>query len=411
FPSLRVWLGYSATTRPGVRSQPASLSSWRWGTASEPAISSRSCAASRRAARTIASRPSGHAARRPPRFTHTLPSTCAAAWSRAWAKASTSEMSSTPETFNPGGSVVEVRTRVSLPMVPTMGACAPSCRSAVQPGTGPISHAEKVKPHTRAGAAETVTAACNFPGAPRPRAAPGTRTALMSRPAGISARSRIGIPPLTYETGFVTLTAAQPRAGRGRTIRIGERRVSLVRTVIGGATALATAAVTALAIVPSAHALSTNGEFNYAEALQDSMLFYAIQRSGQLPPDNPVDWRGDSDLSDGSDHGVNLTGGYHDAGDLVKFGLPEAYSMTMLAWSLLDYPAGYSGAGQTQTALENLRWGDDYILSAFTGPTTFYGQVGDASTDRSYWGPAETNPNTRPSYAITASCAGADLAG
>ena len=87
----------------------------------------------------------------------------------------------------------------------------------------------------------------------------------------------------------------------------------------------------ALAVIPAvtfqsaAHAApSPNGEFDYAEALQNSMFFYEAQRSGQLAPDNPVDWRGDSDLSDGSGNGVNLTGGYHDAGDLVKFGLPQA---------------------------------------------------------------------------------------
>ena len=187
--------------------------------------------------------------------------------------------------------------------------------------------------------------------------------------------------------------------------------VASLRTAVVSTAVAATVAATAFALVPSAHALSTNGEFNYAEALQDSMFFYNIQRSGQLAPDNPVDWRGDSDLSDGADHGANLTGGFHDAGDLVKFGLPEAYSMTMLAWGLDDYAQGYSAAGQTQAALSNLRWGDDYILSAFTGPNTFYGQVGDASTDHSYWGPAETNPTNRPSYAITSSCAGADLAG
>jgi endoglucanase len=166
------------------------------------------------------------------------------------------------------------------------------------------------------------------------------------------------------------------------------------------------------AATSTAHAApSTGGAFDYAEALQDSMFFYAAQRSGQLPPDNQVGWRGDSDLSDGSDHGVNLTGGYHDAGDLVKFGLPEAWSMNMLAWGLIDYPQGYASAGQTQAALENLRWGDDYILSADTGPDTFYGQVANPSTDHQYWGPAETNPTVRPSYAVTSSCPGSDLAG
>ncbi len=156
---------------------------------------------------------------------------------------------------------------------------------------------------------------------------------------------------------------------------------------------------------------SPNGEFDYTQALQDSMFFYAAQRSGQLPPDNQVSWRGDSDLSDGSDHGVNLTGGYHDAGDLVKFGLPEAWSMNMLAWGLIDYQQGYQAAGQYQSALENLRWGDDSIISAHTAATTFYGQVADPNTDHQYWGPAETNPTVRPSYAVTSSCPGSDLVG
>jgi endoglucanase len=172
------------------------------------------------------------------------------------------------------------------------------------------------------------------------------------------------------------------------------------------------AALSFVAFSPAATAApSTSAEFNYAQALQDSMFFYESQRSGQLAPDNPVDWRGDSALSDGSDNGVNLTGGYYDAGDGVKFGLPEAYAMAMLAWGINDYKPGYSAAGQLQTALGNLRWGDDYILSAYVAPTTFYGQVGEGGTDHGYWGPDETNPVARPSYAITSSCAGSDLAG
>src|ERR1700722_20776830 len=149
---------------------------------------------------------------------------------------------------------------------------------------------------------------------------------------------------------------------------------------------------------PAHAAPSASGEFDYTEALQDAMFFYQAQRSGQLPPDNEVDWRGDSDLADGADNGVNLTGGYHDAGDLVKFGLPEAWAMNMLAWSLQDYQQGYTAAGQYQTALENLRWGDDYIIAAHTAPNVFYGQVADPNTDHQYWGPAETNPVTRPSF-------------
>lgn len=44
--------------------------------------------------------------------------------------------------------------------------------------------------------------------------------------------------------------------------------------------------------------------FNYADALEKSFLFLEAQRSGKLPPNQRVKWRGDSGLSDGSSAGV-----------------------------------------------------------------------------------------------------------
>jgi len=52
--------------------------------------------------------------------------------------------------------------------------------------------------------------------------------------------------------------------------------------------------------------------YDYATALGMSMLFYEAQRSGPLPANHRVKWRGDSALSDGSDVGFDLTGGYYD---------------------------------------------------------------------------------------------------
>ena len=53
---------------------------------------------------------------------------------------------------------------------------------------------------------------------------------------------------------------------------------------------------------------------NYGEALRLSLLFYEAQRSGELPSDNRVPWRGDSSLGDVGNNGEDLTGGYHDGG-------------------------------------------------------------------------------------------------
>ncbi len=187
------------------------------------------------------------------------------------------------------------------------------------------------------------------------------------------------------------------------------RRTRRTRVLLAAALAVvagvAVVSVTRLALaVPVA-----SGEFNYAEALQESMLFYESQRSGKLPADNRVNWRGDSDLTDGADHGLDLTGGYHDAGDEVKFGFPGAYAMTALAWGGIADNAGYTQSGQLTYLLRNLRWGDDYIIKAHPSAHVFYGQVGDGGTDHAFWGPPEVNPSPRPSYAVTESCPGSDL--
>src|SRR3954470_10282335 len=159
------------------------------------------------------------------------------------------------------------------------------------------------------------------------------------------------------------------------------------RTIAAVAAALLAANTVAL-MQPSAARASTpssTGEFDYAEALQDSMLFYESQRSGPLPADNRVLWRGPSDLTDGADHGLDLTGGYHDAGDEVKFGFPMAFSMTMLGWGGIDEASGYAKSKQDTYLLRNLRWGDDWLLKAHPSANVLYGQVGDGSSDHSFW--------------------------
>ena len=63
--------------------------------------------------------------------------------------------------------------------------------------------------------------------------------------------------------------------------------------------------------------LDNSSPFNYAEVIRKSILFYAAQRSGRLPPDNPIPWRGDSALGDQGKDGEDLTGGWYDGESLI----------------------------------------------------------------------------------------------
>ncbi len=150
---------------------------------------------------------------------------------------------------------------------------------------------------------------------------------------------------------------------------------------------------------------------NYSEALQKALYFYEAQRAGRMPAGNRVEWRGDAALSDGADVGVDLTGGWFDAGDHVKFGFPMAASATVLAWSAVEYRDGYAKSGQLDALLGDLRWATDYFLKAHTAPNELYGQVGKGGDDHAFWGPPEVLQMARPAYKITASCPGSDLAG
>ncbi len=157
------------------------------------------------------------------------------------------------------------------------------------------------------------------------------------------------------------------------------------------------------------------GTFNYGEALQKSILFYEAQRSGDLPATNRLPWRGDSALNDGADVGRNLSGGYYDAGDHVKFAFPMTSSMTMLSWGAVEYRNAYQQSGQLPYILDAIKWGTDYILKSHVtdsnGTKEFWGQVGQGNIDHAYWGSPESMTMARPSFKIDRQNPGSDLAG
>ncbi|TXR53635.1 glycoside hydrolase family 9 protein [Reinekea thalattae] len=167
---------------------------------------------------------------------------------------------------------------------------------------------------------------------------------------------------------------------------------------------------TTLALAITLAGSATSYAHNFAEALQKSIYFYEAQQSGPLPDWNRVEWRGDSALTDGADVGHDLTGGWFDAGDHVKFGFPMAASATMLAMGVVEYPEAYAGTGQLEHIKNNLRFVADYFIKAHTGENELYGQVGSGSADHAWWGSAEVMPMERPSFKIDTENPGSDLA-
>ena len=131
----------------------------------------------------------------------------------------------------------------------------------------------------------------------------------------------------------------------------------------------------ALLFALNIHLGSSLGPYNYKEVLHKSILFYEAQRSGKLPRTNRIPWRGDSGLRDRGQNGEDLTGGWYDAGDFVKFGFPMAYSVTVLAWGLVQYKGAYYASGELQYMLGSIRWPLNYFMKAHTSRYELYGQV------------------------------------
>jgi endoglucanase len=162
---------------------------------------------------------------------------------------------------------------------------------------------------------------------------------------------------------------------------------------------------------------------NLGEALQKALWFFHANRSGPGVDCTYVQWRGDAHTADArirldpdDPNGVNLSasfieqnrslldadgngtvdlsGGFHDAGDYVKFGLTTAFAASTIAWSLWEYPETFAATGLGGEALFILRWFADYLIkSSFLDSSgnlvAFAHQVGDASDHTCGWMPPE----------------------
>lgn len=82
---------------------------------------------------------------------------------------------------------------------------------------------------------------------------------------------------------------------------------------------------------------------------------------------------------------VDLVGGYYDAGDNVKFGLPMAFTVTMMSWSIIEYGKQMASSGELGHAISAVKWGTDYLIKAHPQPYVLYGEVNHFTEHEFLW--------------------------
>ena len=159
----------------------------------------------------------------------------------------------------------------------------------------------------------------------------------------------------------------------------------------------------------------------YSDLLNASVKFYDANLCGNDVSGNNFSWRknchtfdsqipldktninGNSSVvsvvdSDGNGK-VDVEGGYHDAGDHAKFGLPAAYSASTLGWSYSEFKSAFTATGASSQMLKTLNNFNDYFvkstyLDGSGNVVAFCYQVGDGTADHNYWGSPEAQKDT-----------------
>ena len=160
--------------------------------------------------------------------------------------------------------------------------------------------------------------------------------------------------------------------------------------------------------------LNLDISYNFAKLLQESLYFYDGNMCGTDVDENSAfSWRGNCHTYDShvtyNGKTVDVSGDYHDAGDHVKFGLPQGYAATVLALGYYQFADAYDELGQTAHFNTIM----DYFCDYFTRCTiykegtdtveAFCYQVGDGDSDHAKWEAPEGQTIGRPAFFATTS--------
>ena len=123
-----------------------------------------------------------------------------------------------------------------------------------------------------------------------------------------------------------------------------------------------------------------------------AVKFYGAQRSG-----DGANWLlggGSCHMNDGESIMADLTGGWYDAGDLVKVTLSIAYASYVMLKAYDAFPEAfpdrdsqrYTGTpNRVPDVLDEARYATDYLVKAHLAEDQLVGMVGNAQQDHSQW--------------------------
>ena len=157
--------------------------------------------------------------------------------------------------------------------------------------------------------------------------------------------------------------------------------------------------------------INTDIEYNFAKLLQESLYLYDANMCGMdVTEKTGLSWRQNCHTEDqyASYNGqtVDVSGGYHDAGDHAKFALPQAYTASVLGMSYYQFKGAFTELGQTEHIKEILDHFAEYlekcaVLDTNGNVIAYCYQVGNGNTDHNYWGAPEKQPSRENQYYFT----------
>ena len=157
--------------------------------------------------------------------------------------------------------------------------------------------------------------------------------------------------------------------------------------------------------------LNLDISYNFAKLLQESLYLYDANMCGMdVTEKTGLSWRQNCHTEDqyASYNGqtVDVSGGYHDAGDHAKFALPQAYTASVLGMSYYQFKGAFIELGQTEHIKKILDHFAEYlekcaVLDTNGNVIAYCYQVGNGNTDHNYWGAPEKQPSRENQYYFT----------